>query len=89
MLNKLSTEDLKNIIFREYEKKSDKFIATNKFFISDEVDNGKIEFSAFDINLLYQKNHTYEKFTQFNKNGNIYVSNNNNFSKKYIELRIR
>ena len=66
--------NLKNIIFREFEKKDDKFIAMNKFFISNECDEGLIEFSGYNLT---------ETFIQYSKNNNIYINN-----KTYIDLVI-
>ena len=66
--------NLKNIIFREFEKKDDKFIAMNKFFISNEIEGGLIEFKGHNIN---------EKLIQYSKNNNIFINN-----KTYIDLVI-
>ena len=66
--------NLKNIIFREFEKKDDKFIAMNKFFISNEIEGGLIEFKGHNIN---------EKLIQYSKNNNIFINN-----KTYVDLII-
>jgi hypothetical protein len=90
-LKKNKNQDVKNFIFREYEKKDGIFIATNIFYLSEEVDQ-KFEFNKIDINSIlnnYKKNN--EKITHYNDN--IYVLNNNNLNynnlnilKKYIDL---
>jgi hypothetical protein len=69
---KNKNKNIKNYIFREYEKKKDKFVATNKFFISEEVDGGKIEFNGFNINELYQNTHYYDKIKLNSNKKNIY-----------------
>ena len=67
--NKKSIEDIrKNLIFREYKKDENQFIATNNFFISEEIDD-KIEFIRKD---LYSNNVYLEKITPCYEN--IYVS---------------
>jgi len=63
----------KNNIFREFNKCNDTFIATNKFFMSEEVDEGKFQFSEFHINT------NNEKIIPYN---DIYISSN----KDYIDL---
>ena len=90
MNQKNKNQNIKNYIFREYEKKKDKFVATNKFFISEEVDGGKIEFNGFNINELYQntdgydktklnsmKKNIYQKIIPYSEDENIYISINN------------
>ena len=92
---KKKNQNIKNYIFREYEKKKDKFVATNKFFISEEVEGGKIEFNGFNINKLYQskdgydkiklnsiKKNTYQKIIPYSEHENIYISINN---KSFLE----
>lgn len=90
--NKKKNKNLKNIIFREYEKKNDKFIATNNFYISEEVGDGKLQFNNFNISNYFNKKN--QKIVPYNEN-NIYVlvnnkSNieNNNSFKKYIDLML-
>ncbi len=58
----------KNNIFREYLINNDSFIATNKFFISHENDNGMIEFRIFNVNSIN------EKLTPYLSDTNIYIS---------------
>jgi len=58
----------KNTIFREYIKKNESFIATNKFFISHEIDDGMIEFRMCDVNSIN------EKITPYLHDENIYIS---------------
>jgi len=58
----------KNTIFREYIKKNESFIATNKFFISHEIDGGMIEFRMCDVNSIN------EKITPYLHDENIYIS---------------
>ena len=90
MNQKNKNQNIKNYIFREYEKKKDKFVATNKFFISEEVDGGKIEFNGFNINELYKntdgydktklnsmKKNIYQKIIPYSEDENIYISINN------------
>ncbi len=79
--NKKKNKNLKNIIFREYEKSNDKFIATNNFYVSEEVGDGKLQFN--------KKN---EKIVPYNES-DIYVLVNNKLNmkdydsfKKYIDL---
>jgi len=80
---------IKNIIFREYDKIDDKYIATNKFYISCEVDCNKIEFKEIDINSFNKKNNT--KIIPY-ENNNLYVIVNNKYlnntlqKKEYIDL---
>lgn len=78
----------KNNIFREYLINNDSFIATNKFFISQENDNGMIDFRIFNVNSIN------EKLTPYlcdRNDTNIYVSmknplcSNSNFD-NYIDL---
>jgi hypothetical protein len=63
-------------IFREFIKENNRFIALNNFYVSDEVDEGRLEF-----------NNNIEKITPFN---NIYMEiyNNENLFKNYIDLII-
>ena len=71
---------IKKSIFREYEKKLDKFVATNRFFIP-ELYNECIVFNSFDIDFLYQNSLSKRKdmLRPFEDNKNIYVCNNNNY----------
>jgi hypothetical protein len=72
----------KNTIFREFKKCNDKFIATNKFFVSEEIDEGKFQFSGFDINKKIRDN---QKIIPYPENNDIYISINN-LNKDYIDL---
>jgi len=45
-----SMEDIKKTIYREYEKINNKFIAMDKFFISEEVDKNRFEYIQFYSN---------------------------------------
>ena len=81
MLDKQSIEDTykyyfnlnKNYIFREFYKENEIYIATNNFYVSDEIDDGRLEFYN---NII--------KITPFN---NIYMEiNNKDFYKNYINL---
>lgn len=76
----------KNNIFREFKKCEDKFLATNKFFISEEIDGGKFQFSEFDINKKIRDN---QKIIPYSGNNDIYVSlnkENNILNNNYIDL---
>ena len=82
-------KNIGNIIFREYQKDEDKFIATNNFYFSNEFDDGKVGFFSFDNKLFYQNNQTYKKIIPYNEN--LYVlknikENNEIFFDKYIDL---
>ena len=86
--NKRKNKNLKNIIFRQFEKKKDKFIATNNFYMSEEVDDGKLEFNSFNTSKYFNKSN--EKIVPYNEN-NIYLLLNNkinNSLKKYIDLTV-
>jgi hypothetical protein len=80
---------IKNIIFREYDKIDDKYIATNKFYISCEVDCDRYEFREIDINSFNKKNNT--KIIPY-ENNDLYVIVNNKYlnntlqKKEYIDL---
>ncbi len=39
-------------LFREYEKYNEQFYATNKYFLSEEIDDGKIVFIGFDFSVI-------------------------------------
>ena len=67
----------KNYIYREFEKKCDKFIATTNFFISEEIDNGNIEYIQYDY---YNMN---KKMIPYLENNNIYSYINNSNSNSY------
>jgi hypothetical protein len=72
-----------NSIYREFLKIDDKFIATNKFFISEEIDEGKrafIHLNLDDIKLNYNNS---VKFLPYFENLDIYINSDN---KKYINL---
>jgi hypothetical protein len=75
ILKKIS---LKNTIFREYDKIKDKYIATNKFYISCEVDDDKYEFNEFEIESFNIKNNI--KFIPDPNNNNLYLIDNKNES---------
>jgi hypothetical protein len=83
--NKIKNQN-KNNIFREYLINNDSFIATNKFFISQENDNGLIEFRIFNVNSINEKLTPYLCDTS---DTNIYISmkksSNLNFD-NYIDL---
>lgn len=86
--NKRKNKNLKNIIFRQFEKKKDKFIATNNFYMSEEVDDGKLEFNSFNTSNYFNKSN--EKIVPYNEN-NVYLlvnNKNNNSLKKYIDLTV-
>jgi hypothetical protein len=68
----------KSFIYREFEKKDEKFIATNNFFISEEIDDGNIEY--------IQYNNMNIKIIPYFKNNNIYEYVNDNSSRKYCKL---
>ena len=72
----------KNYIYREFEKKCDKFIATTNFFISEEIDNGSIEYIQYDY---YNMN---KKMIPYLQNDNIYsyINNNSNSYSKSTTL---
>ena len=67
----------KNNIFREYYKENDKFIAKNKFYISDDVENGIfIEFNSLNM----------EKILPYSNKKDIYISTNKLNFENYINL---
>lgn len=49
--NFIFSDSSKNYIYREFEKKDEKFIATNNFFISEEIDDGNIEYIQYNNNM--------------------------------------
>jgi hypothetical protein len=61
----------KNSIFREFDKIKDLYVATDKFYISCEIDDNVYEFNEIDINSLHIKN--YMKMIPYFKNDNFYV----------------
>lgn len=93
-----SIEDIKNyfsyknksikntkLIYREFFKNDEKFIATDKFFISEEIDDGKLAFIHLNLNeikLNYNNNNSIKLLPYF-ENLDIYINSNN---KKYIDL---
>jgi hypothetical protein len=81
---KNKSSDNKNSFYREFLKKDDKFIARDKFFISEEIDDGKIAFIHLNLDeskLNYNNNSV--KFLPYFENLDIYINSNN---KKYIDL---
>ncbi len=76
--------DVKNYIFREFQKKEDNFIATNNFYTSEEIDNKKVQFNSMD---------TEERIIPC-ANNDVYISIKNNIdeetdnfiTKTYIDL---
>ena len=72
--------NIKKSIFREYEKKLDKFVATNRFF-TPELYNECIVFNSFDIDFLYQNIISKKKdiLRPYEDNKNIYICNNDNY----------
>ena len=85
---KKNQKNIKNYIFREFEKKNDLFVATDKFFISEEIDNEIVQFNTFNINNFYKnKNvYVYEKIIK-DSNKDIYILTNSIYN-KYIDLII-
>ena len=73
----------KNIIFREFNKIKDKYIATNNFYISCEDDDNKYDFKNVDINLLSKNN---KKNIFYSGNNNLYYTFDNIEKKDYINL---
>jgi len=86
--NKIKIQN-KNNIFREYLINNDSFIATNKFFISQENDNRMIEFRIFNVNSINEKLTPYLCDISDSNDTNIYISmkksSNLNFD-NYIDL---
>ena len=67
----------KDNIFREYYKENDKFIAKNKFYISEDVENGIfIEFNSLNM----------EKIVPYSNKKDIYISTNKLNFENYINL---
>jgi hypothetical protein len=102
--NILSIEESKKksnkIILREYEKISDNFIATNRFYISEDIDN--IELYEFNINkneIINKIEYLNDEFiiisdislllydTKINKNDlmNIFIKNSININENLLE----
>lgn len=78
LYNNLILDSPKKFIYREFEKKDEKFIATNDFFISEEIDDGNIEYINYNnINI---------KMVPYLKNNNIYEYLNDKNSGKYCKL---
>jgi hypothetical protein len=86
----LKKNNIKNNIFREFNKIKDKYVATNNFYISCEVDDNKYEFKEVEINSLYEK--SYIKIIPYSENNNLYITVNNKYlnnalqKKEYIDL---
>lgn len=81
-----SMEDIKKTIYREYEKINNKFIAMDKFFISEEVDKNRFEYIQF------YSNKESERIIPVD-NDSIYMSVDKNKSiqkkyKKFLDLII-
>jgi hypothetical protein len=72
----------KKYIYREFEKKCEKFIATNNFFISEEIADGNVEYIQYDYHNINKKMIPY-----FN-NDNIYsyINYSNTLDEKYYKL---
>jgi hypothetical protein len=100
MDNKHSIEDIKktikenqlvdreNFIFREYTKNKNKFIATHKFFISEEIGDGKVEFISINLknyNSYYPYKKMGEKIVHYHDNLYIHEEEQN---KEYINLLV-
>ena len=80
--------DRENFIFREYTKNKNKFIATHKFFISDEIGDGKVEFISINLknyNSYYPYKKMGEKIVHYHDNLYIHEEEQN---KEYINLLI-
>lgn len=79
---------MENSIFREFKRDNDKFIGTDKYFISEEVENKKYEYLGFNFskNYLYNgycklkgiyapyKKYFCEKMTPCKDETNLYIS---------------
>lgn len=68
--------NISKYIFREFNKINDKYIATNKFFISSLNENGKTEYNLLNKNI-------YQQIIESSNNLYIHVHNNYN---NYINL---
>lgn len=86
--NQLVNRD--NFIFREYTKNKNKFIATNNFFISEEIENSKVEFISINLknyNSYYPYKKMAEKIVPYNNI--MYMSENGcTQNKEYINLLV-
>lgn len=82
---KTNPKNITNYIFREFEKKNHLFIATDKFFISEEIDNEMLEFNTFNINNSSINKNIYERIIPDSNNKNIYILTNSIYN-KYIDL---
>lgn len=82
--------DRDNFIFREYTKNKNKFIATHKFFISEEIGDGKVEFISIDLknyNSYYPYKKMGIKFVHYYDN--VYIrENEGEKNKEYINLLV-
>jgi hypothetical protein len=79
---------MENSIFREFKRDNDKFIGTDKYFISEEVENKKYEYLGFNFskNYLYNgycklkgiyapyKKYFCEKMTPYKDDPDLYIS---------------
>ena len=79
---------MENSIFREFKRDNDKFIGTDKYFISEEVENKKYEYLGFNFskNYLYNgycklkgiyapyKKYFCEKMTPCKDDDDLYIS---------------
>jgi len=77
-----------NFIFREYTKNKNKFIATHKFFISEEIGDGKVEFILINLknyNSYYPYKKMGEKIVHYHNNLYIHEEEQN---KEYINLLV-
>lgn len=72
----------KKYIFREYLKIDDNYIASNNFYVSDEIENG-LSFNNFDINNIYKNYKNNEIIIPYNND--IYISMRDN---TYMDLII-
>tara|TARA_A100001015_G_scaffold273340_1_gene328709 strand:- start:1392 stop:1982 length:591 start_codon:yes stop_codon:yes gene_type:complete len=103
LINNISIEDVKKVvrklrknnnslsnneIYREFLKINDSFIATNNFFLTDEIENNKINFNKITNSkqkekLLNLKNNIYEYNGQ-----RIYNEDKSYVEKKFINLLV-
>ena len=72
----------KKYIYREFEKKCERFIATNNFFISDEIADGNIEYIQYDYHNINKKMIPYLN----NDNIYSYINYSNDSDDKYCKL---
>jgi hypothetical protein len=80
--NKFDYNNSKNHIFREYIKNNDKFIATEHFYISEEVDDEKLGFYKFENS----NNYSLKIIPFENNNIDIYQLLKENQLEYYIDL---